>query len=72
MDSGGAGVGRRRCIHFCVYFVSFQYVADGLRALGHKVEDWKYFFNVVNAVEKENGCIAAVSDSRKMGVPAGY
>ncbi|KAM3874296.1 glutathione hydrolase 5 proenzyme [Diretmus argenteus] len=47
-------------------------VIDGLRALGHKVEDWKYFFNVVNAVAKENGCITAVSDSRKMGQAAGY
>ncbi|XP_076614899.1 glutathione hydrolase 5 proenzyme [Chaetodon auriga] len=47
-------------------------VKDGLKALGHKFGEWKYFFNVVNAVEKENGCIAAVSDSRKRGVSAGY
>ncbi|XP_041815941.1 glutathione hydrolase 5 proenzyme-like [Chelmon rostratus] len=47
-------------------------VKDGLKELGHKYGDWKYFFNVVNAVEKENGCIAAVSDSRKRGVSAGY
>ncbi|XP_038589734.1 glutathione hydrolase 5 proenzyme [Micropterus salmoides] len=47
-------------------------VKDGLRALGHKDGNWPYFFNVVNAVEKENGCIAAVSDSRKMGMSAGY
>ncbi|XP_068608937.1 glutathione hydrolase 5 proenzyme [Brachionichthys hirsutus] len=47
-------------------------VIDGLKALGHKVADTPYFFNVVNAVEKEDGCIAAISDSRKMGVPAGY
>uniref|UniRef100_A0A8C2ZYX6 Gamma-glutamyltransferase 5 n=1 Tax=Cyclopterus lumpus TaxID=8103 RepID=A0A8C2ZYX6_CYCLU len=45
---------------------------DGIRALGHKPGSWKYFFNVVNAVEKENGCIAAVSDSRKNGMSAGY
>ncbi|XP_070845848.1 glutathione hydrolase 5 proenzyme [Chaetodon trifascialis] len=47
-------------------------VKDGLKAYGHKFGEWKYFFNVVNAVEKENGCIAAVSDSRKKGVSAGY
>ncbi|XP_070706417.1 glutathione hydrolase 5 proenzyme [Pempheris klunzingeri] len=47
-------------------------VMNGLKALGHKVGDWRYFFNVVNAVEKENGCIVAVSDSRKKGMPAGY
>ncbi|XP_028457591.1 glutathione hydrolase 5 proenzyme [Perca flavescens] len=47
-------------------------VIDGLRALGHKPGNWKYFMNVVNAVEKENGCIVAVSDRRKMGVSAGY
>ncbi|XP_049459495.1 glutathione hydrolase 5 proenzyme [Epinephelus fuscoguttatus] len=47
-------------------------VKDGLTALGHKPVDWKYFFNVVNAVEKENGCIVAVSDGRKNGVSAGY
>ncbi|KAK2819116.1 hypothetical protein Q5P01_024677 [Channa striata] len=47
-------------------------VQDGLKALGHKVGDWKYFFNVVNAVEKENGCIVAVSDKRKKGKSDGY
>ncbi|XP_070780870.1 glutathione hydrolase 5 proenzyme [Enoplosus armatus] len=47
-------------------------VINGLRALGHKDGNWIHFFNVVNAVEKENGCIAAVSDSRKMGMSAGY
>ncbi|TNN73784.1 Gamma-glutamyltransferase 5 [Liparis tanakae] len=47
-------------------------VIDGLAALGHKPGNWKYFFNVVNAVEKENGCIVAVSDSRKNGMSAGY
>lgn len=47
-------------------------VIDGLEGLGHRVGKWRYFFNVVNAVEKENGCIAAVSDSRKFGMPAGY
>ncbi|XP_056146571.1 glutathione hydrolase 5 proenzyme isoform X2 [Lampris incognitus] len=48
------------------------YVIDGLKALGHKVEDFEYFFNVVNAVAKENRCITAVSDRRKMGQAAGY
>uniref|UniRef100_A0A3Q1EUE6 Glutathione hydrolase n=1 Tax=Acanthochromis polyacanthus TaxID=80966 RepID=A0A3Q1EUE6_9TELE len=47
-------------------------VENGLRNLGHNIGNWKYFFNVVNAVEKENGCITAVSDSRKLGVSAGY
>ncbi len=49
-----------------------QSVIKGLGALGHKVEDRRYFFNVVNAVEKENGCIVAVSDRRKLGESAGY
>lgn len=53
-------------------FLCRQSVVDGLKALGHKVEDWKYFFNVVNGLEKENGCIDAVSDKRKMGQAAGY
>lgn len=47
-------------------------VIQGLKALGHKVGDWPYFLNVVNAVEKENGCLVAVSDRRKMGMSAGY
>ncbi|KAK9532615.1 hypothetical protein VZT92_009990 [Zoarces viviparus] len=47
-------------------------VIAGLGALGHKAGSWPYFFNVVNAVEKENGCIVAVSDSRKNGMSAGY
>lgn len=49
-----------------------QSVIEGLKALGHKVEDRKYFFNVVNGLEKENGCIEAVADRRKKGEPAGY
>lgn len=53
-------------------FLCRQSVVDGLKALGHKVEGWKYFFNVVNGLEKENGCIDAVSDKRKMGQAAGY
>ncbi|RVE65753.1 hypothetical protein OJAV_G00119760 [Oryzias javanicus] len=47
-------------------------VTDGLRAFGHKVGNWPLFFNVVNAVEKESGCISAVADRRKLGKPAGY
>lgn len=47
-------------------------VIEALKALGHTVETPKYFYNVVNAVEKEDGCIHAVSDSRKLGKPAGY
>lgn len=47
-------------------------VIEDLRARGHKVGNWKYFLNVVNAVERENGCMSAFSDSRKMGEAAGY
>ena len=53
----------------CVYP---QKVKDGLEALGHKIGGWTFFLNVVNAVEKENGCIVAASDKRKMGMSAGY
>ncbi|KAG8010678.1 Glutathione hydrolase 5 proenzyme [Nibea albiflora] len=49
-----------------------QTVKDGLTALGHNPGTWPYFVNVVNAVEKENGCIVAVSDRRKQGMSAGY
>ncbi|XP_030292712.1 glutathione hydrolase 5 proenzyme [Sparus aurata] len=47
-------------------------VIEGIKALGHKVGDWKYFLNVVNGVEKEDGCITAIADTRKLGVSAGY
>ncbi|XP_049907018.1 gamma-glutamyltransferase 5a isoform X2 [Epinephelus moara] len=47
-------------------------VIEALKALGHKHESAKYFFNVVNAVEKKDGCICAVSDARKLGEAAGY
>lgn len=47
-------------------------VIKGLGDLGHSIGNWKYFFNVVNAVEKENGCLTPVSDSRKLGMSAGY
>ncbi|KAM6976023.1 glutathione hydrolase 5 proenzyme [Tautogolabrus adspersus] len=47
-------------------------VEDGLIALGHKAVRLQFFINVVNAVEKENGCIVAVSDRRKMGMSDGY
>lgn len=57
------------CVCLCV---CLQSVIDGLKALGHKVGNWKYFLNVVNAVEKENDCIEAVSDIRKFGKSAGY
>lgn len=43
-----------------------------LKALGHKHETANHFYNVVNAVEKEAGCICAVSDARKLGEAAGY
>ncbi|KAL6096945.1 ggt5 [Pungitius sinensis] len=47
-------------------------VIGDLARFGHRSGTWPYFFNVVNAVEKENGCIVAVSDSRKNGMSAGY
>ncbi|KAM9734809.1 glutathione hydrolase 5 proenzyme [Menidia menidia] len=47
-------------------------VKEGLRQYGHNIGNWKFFLNVVNAVKKENGCIEAVSDQRKMGMAAGY
>lgn len=60
-------------ISVCVcVFMCPQTVKDGLKALGHKVGNWLHFVNVVNAVEKENGCIVAVSDRRKLGMSAGY
>uniref|UniRef100_A0A3B5LLK5 Gamma-glutamyltransferase 5a n=1 Tax=Xiphophorus couchianus TaxID=32473 RepID=A0A3B5LLK5_9TELE len=47
-------------------------VIKALRALGHKNETARKFYNVVNAVEKKDGCICAVSDDRKLGEAAGY
>uniref|UniRef100_A0A8C8IXY2 Gamma-glutamyltransferase 5a n=1 Tax=Oncorhynchus tshawytscha TaxID=74940 RepID=A0A8C8IXY2_ONCTS len=47
-------------------------VIEALKIIGHRVTDYKYFFNVVNAVAKEDGCITAVSDARKQGKSAGY
>ncbi|XP_041826554.1 glutathione hydrolase 5 proenzyme [Melanotaenia boesemani] len=58
-------------------FVNFEpgfdkSVMDGIKTLGHNIGNWRFFLNVVNAVEKENGCIQAVSDRRKNGMSAGY
>ncbi|XP_008335116.1 gamma-glutamyltransferase 5a [Cynoglossus semilaevis] len=49
-------------------------LTEALMALGHRQDPEAHrFFNVVNAVEKqEDGCICAVSDSRKLGRAAGY
>ncbi|XP_040011096.1 gamma-glutamyltransferase 5a isoform X2 [Xiphias gladius] len=47
-------------------------VIEALKALGHNQETANHFYNVVNAVEKEDGCICAVSDARKLGQAAGY
>ncbi|KAM9394278.1 gamma-glutamyltransferase 5a isoform 1-T2 [Pholidichthys leucotaenia] len=47
-------------------------VIEALKALGHKREEAKVFYNVVNAVKKENGCVCAESDTRKLGEAAGY
>ncbi|XP_008415765.1 gamma-glutamyltransferase 5a [Poecilia reticulata] len=49
-----------------------QGLIEALRALGHKNETASRFYNVVNAVEKKDGCICAVSDDRKLGEAAGY
>lgn len=51
---------------------SLQEVIEALKALGHNQETANHFYNVVNAVEKEDGCICAVSDARKLGQAAGY
>ncbi|KAI3371858.1 hypothetical protein L3Q82_006737 [Scortum barcoo] len=45
-------------------------VIEALKSLGHKQDSAKYFYNVVNAVEKVDGCISAVSDARKRGKAA--
>ncbi|KAF0022287.1 hypothetical protein F2P81_025463 [Scophthalmus maximus] len=47
-------------------------VIKALKALGHSQDTSSIFYNVVNAVEKEDGCICAVSDARKLGQAAGY
>ncbi|CAJ1068115.1 gamma-glutamyltransferase 5a [Xyrichtys novacula] len=47
-------------------------VIEGLKAMGHTPGSPRLFYNVVNAVEKEDGCISAVSDARKLGEAAGY
>uniref|UniRef100_A0A3Q0SRC4 Gamma-glutamyltransferase 5a n=1 Tax=Amphilophus citrinellus TaxID=61819 RepID=A0A3Q0SRC4_AMPCI len=45
-------------------------VVDALEAKGHKIAK---FYNVVNAVEKDDGgCLSAYSDERKKGKAAGY
>ncbi|XP_005951481.1 glutathione hydrolase 5 proenzyme isoform X1 [Haplochromis burtoni] len=65
-----------------VFFVDSEYdvmfepeltqkdLINSLKALGHNIA---IFYNVVNAVEKEDdGCISAWSDERKKGKAAGY
>ncbi|XP_068560150.1 gamma-glutamyltransferase 5a isoform X2 [Cebidichthys violaceus] len=47
-------------------------VIKALEALGHKRRTISRFYNVVNAVERKDGCICAVSDARKLGEAAGY
>lgn len=49
-----------------------QYVTEDLKALGHEHKTALKFYNVVNAVEKVDGCICAMSDARKLGEAAGY
>ncbi|XP_075960812.1 gamma-glutamyltransferase 5a [Anarhichas minor] len=47
-------------------------VSKALEALGHIKINLSHFYNVVNAVERKDGCICAVSDVRKLGEAAGY
>ncbi|RVE68599.1 hypothetical protein OJAV_G00093090 [Oryzias javanicus] len=47
-------------------------VIEALKALGQNHETAQKFYNVVNAVERDDGCIFAVSDARKKGEPDGY
>ncbi|KAK0141989.1 Glutathione hydrolase 5 proenzyme [Merluccius polli] len=47
-------------------------VKAGLKSLGHRVGHHEYFFNMVNAVAEQHGCITAISDSRKLGQASGY
>lgn len=47
-------------------------IIKALEALGHTKKTATRFYNVVNAVEKKEGCICAVSDVRKLGKAAGY
>ncbi|KAM9743261.1 gamma-glutamyltransferase 5a [Menidia menidia] len=49
-----------------------KHVIEALKAMGHNHETAKKFYNVVNAVEKVDGCLCAVSDARKLGEAAGY
>ncbi|KAG7241407.1 hypothetical protein INR49_025607, partial [Caranx melampygus] len=46
-------------------------VIKALKALGHNQQSASRFYNVVQAVEREDGCICAVSDARKLGQAAG-
>lgn len=45
---------------------------EALEALGHQPGRARRFYNVVNAVEKVDGCVWAVSDARKLGEAAGF
>ncbi|KAI4884877.1 hypothetical protein NFI96_005453 [Prochilodus magdalenae] len=48
-------------------------VMEALRGLGHTVKNAGVFYNVVSAVSRRKGeCIEAVSDARRMALPAGY
>ncbi|XP_051760346.1 gamma-glutamyltransferase 5a isoform X2 [Ctenopharyngodon idella] len=49
-----------------------EIVLESLNKIGHKVKIPQMFYNVVNAISKEDNCILAVSDSRKKGKAAGY
>ncbi|KAL4660381.1 gamma-glutamyltransferase 5-like [Arapaima gigas] len=49
-----------------------QEVVKSLKTMGHRFVNSSYFYNVVNAVTKQGGCVGAVSDARKLGEAAGY
>lgn len=55
-----------------VMLLLFQAIIEALKALGHQPGSPRRFYNVVNAVEKVDDCIWAVSDARKQGEAAGF
>lgn len=49
-----------------------QGTIEALEALGHQRGSPRTLYNVVNAVEKVDDCVWAVSDARKQGQAAGF
>ncbi|KAI4897913.1 hypothetical protein NFI96_023118, partial [Prochilodus magdalenae] len=63
-------VDSRNSVHFETGYE--KELIDAMKSLGHSIQDRGFYLNVVNAVEKEHGCINAVSDDRKNGIAEGY